>query len=158
MTNTPTPNPPISAVLDEFFSSYLVNADDETRRRIALVRQDLLSHMDEEGWRVLDAGETAVLESEEQFGRKGFFARAARASNLFCILEHYLQPVHAQVGIEQRSTQLAVVAALAEKLVRDRIATADSVARVCRLEFDLALRQGRSDVNAARVRERKLAS
>ena len=102
--------------------------------------------------------QTVLLESEEQFGRQGFFARAARASNLFCVLEHYLQPVHAQAGLEQRSTQLAVVAALVEKLVGDRIATSDSVSSCVGLEFDLALKQARSVVNAARVRERKLAS
>ena len=157
MTNRPLFDPSVSALFDDFFSTFQSTADSEVKRRIGLVRRDLMDHMDEEGWRVLDPAQTVLLKTEQQFRSKGAFARSAHASDLFCILEHYLDPVHAQVGIEQRATQLDVVQALCDRLWSARLISTAMVRRQCRIEFETAMRRGRSQVAEARHREVRLS-
>jgi hypothetical protein len=152
MTTTQN-DPSISDLLDVFFAGFQPDADGLSRRRIAIIREDLMDHMDGEGWRVLDPAQTVLLETERQFRPTGAFSRSARASDLFCVLEHYLTPQHAQAGIDQRATQLDVVDALVTKLWRDKLISISTVSRGCRTEYDVALKQGRSLVNEARRRE-----
>jgi len=156
MTKTRVFDPTIASVLETFFAGYRPSADLETKRRIAQVRKDLMDHMDTEGWRVLNPPQTVLLETEQEFQPDGAFARTAHASDLFCILEHYLQPVHAQLGLDQRETQLGVVKALAEKLWNERYISFRTVSMRCRLEFDVAMKQGRELVVEARAREKSI--
>lgn len=157
MTKPQAINPSVSAFFEEFFAEYEPSVDQATTRRIAMVRQDLMDHMDDEGWRVLNPPQTAAFEAEKRARPEGAFARTAGASDLFCILEHYLIPEHAQLGLDQRATQLEVVKALEEKLWREHHISTRTVSKDCRIEFDLALKKGKELVRIARERERFIA-
>jgi hypothetical protein len=158
MTKTPVINPSISTVLDDFFASYKPAASATLRKRIDLVRSDLLEHLELEGPRVLTTGQLAILGTEKQFNPEGAFARTMHPSDLYYALEHYLIPAHAQSGLEQRELQLDVVAALATKLWTERLISTNSVSECCIIEFDLAMSRARALVSSAKTRERSLRS
>jgi hypothetical protein len=156
MTKTRVFDPTIDSFLEGFFGSLTGDMDLETRQRTAEIRKDLMEHMDAEGWRVLNPPQTVLLEAEREFRPDGAFARTAHVSDLFCILEHYLDPVHAQLGIEQRQAQLDVVKAIAETLWTGRYISFRTVSTRCRVEFDVAMKRGRELVDQARARERAM--
>jgi hypothetical protein len=156
MTKITVIHPPINIVLDDFFTSYKPAATSALRRRIELVRSDLLTHLELEGPRILTAGQLALLATEKQFNPDGAFARTGHADDLYYALEHYLIPAHAQAGLDQRELQLDVVAALAAKLWAERLISLDTVSECCVIEFELAMKAARALVSDARLRERTL--
>jgi hypothetical protein len=155
MTPTPFYAPSISSVIESFFADYSPSDEPIVRRRVTLVKQDLLDHMDKEGWRVLTPTQSALFQ-DKQFNSKGTFARLAPAPALFCILEHYLNPVHALVGIDQRQVQLDVVEALADQLWTDEHISQQTVKKRCRVEFAKAMKDARELLTTAQRREKVL--
>jgi hypothetical protein len=157
MTNTRAIRPPVSQILDEFFSDYKHVATPVERRRIALVRRDLIANLDAEGWRVLDDSQTAIFDVERHLKATGAFIRVAHAPELFSALAHYASPVHSQVGIDQRVAQLDVIEALVRMLWKSGYLLGKSVCAHCKRELDTDIRKGRDLVREARAREQILA-
>jgi hypothetical protein len=156
MTNTYALRPPVSLILEEFFANYRHVAPDVERRRISLVREDFTAYLDIEGWRVLDDAQTAIFDAESQLRATGAFTRIAHAPELFSALAHYASPVHAQVGIDQRSVQLDVIEALVRRLWKGGYLVGGSVCHHCKAELESDIRNGRKLVREARAREQIL--
>jgi hypothetical protein len=153
MTNTRAITPPVSLILEEFFSDYTHLATAVERQRTALVRKDLTANLDAEGWRVLDGSQTAIFDVERQLRETGAFTRVALAPELYSALAHYASPVHAQVGIEQRATQLDVIEALIRMLWKGGYVSGRAVCAHCKAELEADLRKARQLVREARARE-----
>ena len=156
MTNTRAIRPPVSQILDEFFSDYKHVATPVERRRISLVRKDLIANLDTEGWRVLDDSQTAIFDVEKQLRAPGAFTRVAHAPELFSALAHYASPVHAQVGIDQRVAQLDVIEALVRMLWKGGYLLGNSVCAHCKAELEADVRKARELVREAKAREQVL--
>ena len=156
MTNTQAVRPPVSLILEQFFSDYKHVATPVERRRIALVRKDLTAHLDEEGWRVLDDSQTAIFDVEKQIGARGAFTRVAHAPELYSALAHYATPVHAQIGIEQRAIQLDVIESLTRMLWKGGFLAGPGVCAHCKSELEADIRKGRELVREAKSREQVL--
>lgn len=146
MTKTPALIPTISDLLDDFFVSFQPNASVSVQNRIDSVRNDLEQHLDREGPGILTTGQLAILETEKQFDPVGAFARTMHADDLYYALEHYLDPAHAFEESALRETQLDVVAALAERLWRRRLVSADNVSECTVMELEIALKRGRDEL------------
>jgi hypothetical protein len=157
MTNTYALRPSVLVILEEFFSDYKRTATTIERRRISLVREDLTSNLDAEGWRVLDDSQSVIFDAEIQLRAKGAFTRVAHAPELFSALAHYATPVHAQVGIDQRAAQLDVIEALTRRMWKVGYLVGGSVCAHCKAELDADLRNGRKLLREAREREQILA-
>jgi hypothetical protein len=153
MTKVFNISPVISDLLDEFFAGYSPNATKLVHARVEAIRADLWRHLDREGPRVLDAGQLAVLETEKQFDAEGAFARTMRAADLYYCLDHYLEPAHAMLGLEQRQVQIDVIAALTER-VRRVPGIENKVSECCAIELDLALARAREQLGAAKELEK----
>ncbi len=157
MTNTRAVRPPVSLILEEFFSDYKHVATPIERRRITLVRKDLTANLDDEGWRVLDDSQTAIFDVEKQLRPTGAFTRVAHAPELYSALAHYASPVHAQIGIDQRMAQLDVIEALTRVLWKGGYLSGQSVCAHCKLELEADVRKARELVREAKAREQILA-
>jgi hypothetical protein len=156
MTNTRTLRPPVSLILEKFFSDYKHVATPIERRRIAVVRKDFVANLDAEGWRVLDDTQTAIFDAEYELRPTGAFTRIAHAPELFSALAHYATPVHAQLGIDQRATQLDVIEALFRMLWKNGYVSGRSACAHCKAELEADIRKGRELLREAREREKIL--
>jgi hypothetical protein len=151
MTKTSVPSPTISLLLHEFFADYKPGASPAARARIAIVRVDLDRHLEAEGPRILTTGQLAILASEKQFGSPAAFARTMHADDLYYALSLYLDPASALDGLAERTTQLDVIAALAESLWSRRLVSNRNVSECAAIEFDIGLQRGRALIRAARA-------
>jgi hypothetical protein len=154
MTKTNVFSATISDVLDGFFANYQPAASPSVRARISAVRADFERHLEIEGPRILTPGQLAILNTEKQFKPEGAFARTMHAAELYHALEHYLDPAHAQLGLEQRETQVDVVAALAARLWGGPGVSVRTVSECYVIELDLALARSREQIGEAIKRER----
>jgi len=151
MTTTRAISPPISAILEEFFASYLPGASGVVRARIDAVRTDLETHLEVEGPRILTPAQRAILSTEKQFAPASAFVRTMHADDLYYALQHYLEPVHAMAGTELHTAQLDVVAALAASLWNQRLLSERNVSECTVIEFEIALTRARDLLKKASV-------
>lgn len=156
MTKTTTVSPPISEILEQFFDGCEAEASAARRARNSAVRLDLEQYLEREGERILTDGQRAILNTERDFDRVGAFARTMHAADLFSALEHYLDPAHAFLGLEQRRVQVETIAALSASLLGGRWPWGEAVSECCLIEVDLAIRRARADLRHARAFERSL--
>ena len=156
MTKTTTISPPISEILEQFFDGYEGDASAARRARNRAVRLDLEQYLEREGERILTDSQRAILNTERDFDRVGAFARTMHAPDLFYALEHYLDPAHAFLGIEQRRVQVEAIAALTACLLGGRWPWGEPVSECCMIDVDIAIRRARSDLRHARAFERSL--
>ena len=156
MTKTNVFTATISDVLDGFFANYLPGTSQLTRERINAVRVDFERHLEVEGPRILTPIQLAILNTEKQFKPEGAFARTMHAPELYHTLEHYLDPAHAQLGLQQREVQVDVIAALAARLWGGPGVSERTIAECCVIELDLAVARARERIRDANKLERAL--
>jgi hypothetical protein len=156
MTKTTAVSPPVSEILEQFFDGFEADASDARRLRNSAVRLDLEQYLEREGERILTDGQRAILNTERDFDREGAFVRTMHAPDLFYALEHYLDPAHAFLGIEQRRVQVEAIAALITCLLGGRWVWGEAISECCLIDVELAIRRARTDLSHARAFERSL--
>jgi hypothetical protein len=144
MTQLDISRPTITQLLDEFEEDFLPIASVGSRKRFAMVRRNIQSHLEGEGHRFLMNSSHRILNAEFEANPVDAFVRTMHADDLFYNFPHYLAPEHAMQAPLDRRAQLDITSALSSWLQNKGYVDDRTIDECVLIDVNVALREGRT--------------